>query len=70
MSLADTRLLARWCPAYRRREPGLRLLCGTWEGRPRHGCWQECRWREGARTSGRRREALSTVAWACWRTCS
>jgi hypothetical protein len=29
MSLADTRLLARWCPAYRRREPGLLLLHGT-----------------------------------------
>src|SRR5450759_1492569 len=32
MSLAVTRLLARWCPAWRRREPGLRLLHGTWEG--------------------------------------
>jgi len=39
MSLADTRLLARRCPAYRRREPSLRLSRGTWEGRPRHGCW-------------------------------
>jgi hypothetical protein len=36
MSLADTRLLARWCPAWRRREPGLRLSCGTWESAPRH----------------------------------
>lgn len=26
------RLLARWCPACRRREPGLRLPCGTGEG--------------------------------------
>jgi hypothetical protein len=29
MSLAVTRLLARWCPAWRRREPDLRLLRGT-----------------------------------------
>ena len=29
MSLAEARLLARWCPASRRREPGLRLLHGT-----------------------------------------
>jgi len=36
MSLADTRLLARWCPAWRRREPDLRLSCGTWESAPRH----------------------------------
>ena len=32
MSLAGARLLARWCPACRRREPGLRLPCGTGEG--------------------------------------
>ena len=32
MSLADIRLLARWCPACRRREPGLRLPHGTGEG--------------------------------------
>jgi hypothetical protein len=32
MSLAGARLLARRCPACRRREPGLRLLHGTWEG--------------------------------------
>src|ERR1700738_5659619 len=30
------RFLARRCPAYRRREPGLLLLHGTWEGTPRH----------------------------------
>ena len=36
MSLAETRLLARWCPAWRRREPGLRLSCGTWESAPRY----------------------------------
>jgi len=29
MSLADTRLLARRCPACRWREPGLRLACGS-----------------------------------------
>jgi len=29
MSLADTRLLARWCPAQRWRELGLRLPWGT-----------------------------------------
>ncbi|WP_369916031.1 hypothetical protein [Plantactinospora sp. KBS50] len=32
MSLAATHLLARWCPAYRRRELDLRLSRGTWEG--------------------------------------
>jgi hypothetical protein len=36
MSLAGARLLARWCPAWRRRESGLRLLHGTWEGGCRH----------------------------------
>src|SRR5258708_9043933 len=36
MSLADTRLLARWCPAQRWREPDLRLSCGTWEGASRY----------------------------------
>ena len=51
MSLAVTRLLARRCPAYRRREPGLRLSRGTWEGWPRY-CRQQGR-REGARSSGR-----------------
>jgi hypothetical protein len=32
MSLAGARLLARWCPACRRREPGPWLLYETWEG--------------------------------------
>ena len=32
MSLAGARLLARWCPAWRRRESGLQRLHGTWEG--------------------------------------
>jgi hypothetical protein len=36
MSLAGTRLLARRCPAWRRREPGLRLAHGTWEGASRY----------------------------------
>jgi hypothetical protein len=36
MSLAGARRLARRCPACRRREPGLLLLYGTWEGAPRH----------------------------------
>jgi len=36
MSLAGARVLARWCPARRRREPGLRLLHGTWEGERRY----------------------------------
>jgi len=35
-SLAGARWRARWCPAWRRREPGLRLLHGTGEGRMRH----------------------------------
>src|SRR5215218_5459732 len=34
MSLAGARRLARWCPAWRRREPDLRLSHGTWEVRP------------------------------------
>ena len=50
MSLAGARWLARRCPAWRRRESGLRLLHGTWEGGCRHRrqslmAW----WREGAR---------------------
>jgi hypothetical protein len=64
-SLAGVRLLARWCPACRRREPGLRLPHGTWEGVRRY-----CRIRSGAGPdpargsvpSGRNREALSTEA--------
>jgi hypothetical protein len=35
-SLAGARLLARRCPAWRRREPGLRLSRGTWEGGRRY----------------------------------
>jgi len=31
-SLAGARVLARRCPAWRRRAPGLRLSRGTWEG--------------------------------------
>jgi hypothetical protein len=36
MSLAGARVLARWCPAWRRRESGLRLSRGTWEGGRRY----------------------------------
>ena len=46
ISLAGARVLARRCPAWRRREPGLRLSRGTWEGGrrycapvPRQGGW-------------------------------
>lgn len=51
MSLAGARLLARWCPAWRRRESGLRLLHGTWEGECRYGGLglERLRRREGAR---------------------
>src|SRR5438034_7987806 len=63
MSLAGARVLARRCPAWRRREPGLRLLRGTWEGERRH-----CRpapglgWvARGSVPGSRNCEALSTV---------
>src|SRR5258708_12425209 len=36
MSLADTRLLARWCPACRRRKPGRRLSPRTLKRGRRH----------------------------------
>jgi hypothetical protein len=63
MSLAGARVLARWCPAWRRREPGLRLARGTWEGGCRHcvpALWGG--WVRGSAPSGWNREALSTVA--------
>jgi hypothetical protein len=55
MSLAGARLLARRCPAWRRRESGLRLLHGTWEGGCRHRCpgAGECRGGERERTARR-----------------
>ena len=62
MSLADTRLLARRCPACRRREPGLRLSRGTWEGQSRHCHPREDRVARGSVPSGGNREGLSTVA--------
>jgi hypothetical protein len=34
--LGGARVLARRCPAWRRRESDLRLLCGTWESAWRH----------------------------------
>jgi hypothetical protein len=59
MSLAGARLLARWCPAWRRREPDLRLPCGTWESAPRYRPEQP-----GSREFPKRmkREGQSTVA--------
>jgi hypothetical protein len=61
MSLAGACLLARRCPAFRRREPGLLLLRGTGEGVP--GYALAC-FRPGDRERpGRpKREGLSTVA--------
>jgi len=58
MSLADTRLLARWCPACRRREPGLRLSRGTWEGWRRHRVGPGRAGARGSVPSGRNREGL------------
>src|SRR5689334_9220200 len=61
MSLADIRLLARWCPACRRREPGLRLPHGTGEGASR--CWPVLSGPSGREVPKRlNREGLSTVA--------
>ena len=59
MSLAGARLLARWCPAWRRREPDLRLPCGTWESASRYRPA-----RPGSREFPKRmkREGQSTVA--------
>jgi hypothetical protein len=71
MSLAGARLLARWCPAWRRREPGLRLLYGTWEG------WADAalpgmrfvlrcvRWgeREVLKRQNRKRRSTDVVSW-------
>jgi hypothetical protein len=61
-SLAGARLLARRCPAWRRREPGLRLLRGTWEGGRRYCAPVPGRGRaRGSALSGGNRKALSTV---------
>src|SRR5258707_15655573 len=62
MSLADTRLLARRCPACRWREPGLRLACGTWGRRVLTLRPARARGARGSAPSGRNRKALSTVA--------
>ena len=51
MSLAGVRVLARRCPACRRREPGLLLLHGTWEGMPRYCGPRSSGWREGVAES-------------------
>src|SRR6266508_5062921 len=58
-SLAETRLLARRCPAWRRREPDLRLSHGTWEGVPRH---RRPIGDEREPSKRRNRKELSTVA--------
>jgi len=62
MSLADIRLLARWCPACRRREPGLRLPHGTGEGVSWY--WPASRAGPSDREHPKRlnRKGLSTVA--------
>ena len=61
ISLGDTRLLPRRCPAYRQHEPGSRLLYGTCEGvaptLPPGGLVAR-----GRSPSGRNRKGLSTVA--------
>ena len=68
MSLAGARLLARRCPAWRRREPGLRLLARNVGRRvPILRARLAGRAARGRAPSGRNREALSTVA-ARWRT--
>jgi hypothetical protein len=51
MSLVGVRLLARWCPVWRRREPGLLLSHGTWEGVLRY-CCRWVGWREGVSQAG------------------
>src|SRR5258708_2641976 len=57
-----SRIRARWCPACRRREPGLRLSRGTWEGWRRHRVGPGRAGARGSVPSGRNREGLSTVA--------
>jgi len=69
MSLAGARLLARWCPACRRREPDLRLLHGTWEGGRRYCPLVSKRY---GRRKGARRPAETGRRWVPlrrrWRT--
>src|SRR5258705_12805049 len=63
MSLAETRLLARWCPAWRRRESDLLLSCGTWEDTRRclnSAFFTRCCEREPSKRTTR--EELSTDA--------
>ncbi len=59
-SLAGARVLARRCPAWRRREAGLRPLHGTWEGVPRYA--SPGRWGRGSGPSSVTCEGLSTDA--------
>src|SRR5436190_22648907 len=60
MSLAGARLLARRCPAWKRRESGLLLSRGTGEGAPRYP--RPARAVRGSVPPGGNREGLSTVA--------
>jgi hypothetical protein len=61
MSLAGARLLARWCPAFRRREPGQAAFVRN--GRERAPIQLSLVWTAiGSVPSGRNREGLSTVA--------
>ena len=61
MSLAGARLLARWCPAWRWREPDLLLLRGTGEGVSRN-CRPDVSDGERECPKRRPRKGLSTVA--------
>lgn len=61
MSLAGAHVLARRCPAQRRREPGLRLSWGTLEGERGYSS-VACDRVAGSVPSGGIREGLSTVA--------
>jgi hypothetical protein len=69
-SLAGARLLARWCPAWRRREPGLRLSRGTWEGGRRYCAPVPGKGRAGERERAERREPQGAEyrRGVCWRT--
>src|SRR5664280_1338003 len=62
MSLAGAHLLARRCPAQRRRDPRLRLSQGTWEGEADMVPVVNSAGARGSAPGGRNREELSTVA--------
>ena len=69
-SLAGARVLARWCPAWRRREPGLRLSRGTWEGGRRYCAPVPGKGRAGERERAERQEPQGAEyrRGVCWRT--